>query len=142
MKNNILLACLFFLSGCATVLQGSPDRVQVNSKPEGATVYLNGAPVGTTPMMVSISHSDDANIMIKKDGYDSFTLEKHKSLSGWVIADIIFWPSVIIDLATHNQGHYDDGPIFVELADKKITANPNQSSSEAPRAPSGTAVPQ
>jgi hypothetical protein len=40
---SIILALqIFFIQACATICQPGPDRIPVNSKPDGADVYLDG----------------------------------------------------------------------------------------------------
>lgn len=121
MKTIIALLALLSFSSCATILQGSPDRIPVNSMPSGASVYLNGVPVGTTPLMLSINHSDDANIMIKKEGYEPVMIEKGKVVQGWFIVDIIWWPGAVIDLITHNQGKYSESAVTTSLVESKVS---------------------
>jgi len=41
--------------GCATITQGPTQHVKFDSKPAGATVYLNGRKIGLTPQLVVLS---------------------------------------------------------------------------------------
>lgn len=125
-------------SSCATILQSGPDRIPVRSEPEGATVLLNGMPVGTTPMMVEVNRADDCSIEIRKDGYQTFALSRDKVVSGWVFGNILIGGVIGlgVDLITHNQGHYSDDPIFTNLQTKavvqKTSSTPNRAISSQP----------
>ena len=88
-----LLSSLTTVVGlAATLFQAGPKKVRVNSDPEGAKVYLNDDPVGTTPMTVSLNHKNDAVFRIEKAGYDRVVLTRGKVLSGWFIPHYIFCP--------------------------------------------------
>lgn len=104
-----------FLCGCATIIQPGPDKIDVSSEPEGARVYLNGNPVGHTPMKLSVNRSDDMELKLQKDGYETITANKDKVVAGWVFLDVLFWPSFIVDLVTHNQGKHPEAPLHYEL---------------------------
>ena len=114
---------------CATVLQPGPDRITVSSKPDGARVLLDGKEVGKTPITVTVNRYDEAVITIKKEGYETATVDKDKVVAGWVFANILWGygaPIALgIDLLTHNQGKYSEDNVFVELesSSKKDSSN-------------------
>lgn len=67
MKRLLCLLLVACLTGCSST-------TVINSVPEGATIYLNGERVGTTPYTLSdtkIVGSSNA-IMLKKEGYQDF----------------------------------------------------------------------
>lgn len=103
--------------GCATIFQSGPDRIRVNSNPQGAKVLLNDDPVGTTPMVLSVNHRDDCVIKIEKEGYETYTMDRGKTFSGWFLGNILLGGIIggTVDLVTHNQGHYSEDPVFVEM---------------------------
>lgn len=117
------------LGGCATILQPGPDHIAVNSAPSGAKVYLDGQPIGSTPMVASVNRNADGRFRIEADGYEPITVNRDKVVSGWVFVDVLC-PVVclIVDLATHDQGHYSEDPIFMDLKSKQ----PLQLSSQKP----------
>lgn len=103
-------------------MQGGPDKIPVRSEPEGARVLLNGMPVGTTPMVVSVGHRDSCSIDLQKDGYQTVHIDKGKVLSGWIFGNIILGGliGIGIDLASQNQGHYSEDPIYSVLQPVKL----------------------
>lgn len=115
----LLLVGVMFQTGCATIVQSGPDQIQVRSNPEGADVHLNGVFVGKTPTMVSIRRKDDALIEIKKEGYETMTVDRHKVLAGWFLGNILIGGGIgiAVDLIAHNQGKYSEDPIMVTLQD-------------------------
>lgn len=120
MKQILLLIVLIMSSACATIIQPGPDRVHVNSNPEGAKVYLDGQPIGVTPMVVDIARKSEGIIEIKKDGYEPMTVDRDKVASGWFFGNLLLGGVIGmgVDLATHNQGKYSEEPVFGELQEK------------------------
>lgn len=71
---SLLLATVVFLSvGCATILNGSEQEVNITSNVEGASIYLDDKMIGETPFTGKIP-KDKKKIVIKKDGYKTKTL--------------------------------------------------------------------
>lgn len=116
----LLTLGLSFLNGCATLLQNGPDRISVNTSPQGAKLYLDGQPIGYTPMIVSIPRKSEGILKFEKEGYETLTLDKDKVLAGWFIGDIILLSplGLAIDLISSNQGKYSEDPIDVMLIKK------------------------
>jgi len=125
MKMFVAVLAIITMSSCATILQPGPDRIPVRSEPDGAQVLLNGMPVGATPMVVSVNRSDNCSIEIKKDGYQTVTLDRGKVVSGWVFGNIIVGGlfGVGVDLITNNQGHYPSDPVYTKLLQSRLPAS-------------------
>jgi hypothetical protein len=100
----VLLAAstLFLSTGCATILKGSRETVDITSDPSGARVQINGIDVGSTPISAKVNGTDDQLIQVRKEGFESRSMLISSSVgAGWVIADVLcgFWP-IIIDAIT------------------------------------------
>lgn len=117
MKSRLLtpmLAGMALLSGCASIVDGGPEQVQVTSKPLGAkfTVYDKaGTPVEsrTTPACVTLKRDSgyckpaDYTIKFEADGYNPDELKLRARMNGWYIGNIIFGGPIgilIVDPAT------------------------------------------
>ncbi len=64
----------------------------VNSSPQGATVYENGAEVGTTPYTYTYDRTDGAatTLELRKDGHEGRTVElRPKSSNGLLLVDAL-----------------------------------------------------
>lgn len=86
----VLLAACLASSGCATVINGSTQRVAVASEPPGAQLYVNDAPVGVTPAFVDVPRRDpDLELRLEKDGYEPATLPLERSRSGWIAGNVL-----------------------------------------------------
>ena len=88
-----LLLCVLSSSllGCASVLAGITDPVQIISDPIGATVSLNGVPIGTTPMTAEVEGGKSLTLLIEKQGYErqAYALSTKEFDGGWAVLDII-----------------------------------------------------
>ncbi|MBU1318235.1 MAG: PEGA domain-containing protein [candidate division Zixibacteria bacterium] len=104
MKATLMLAAvaLMLLNGCATILNGTNDNVQVNSEPSNAKVYVNGYAVATTPAKLKLESDKVHNIEVKKDGYETWHYSiTHGVGAGWVVLDIFLGIiPVIVDAIT------------------------------------------
>lgn len=59
-----LVACTLVLPGCLT------RRITVTSNPAGATVWLNDAEVGRTPLSTDFTYYGDYDVRVKLEGYE------------------------------------------------------------------------
>lgn len=66
-------ACVIVMaaSGCATLQKGSHQRIPIETRPEGATVYVNHERVGTTPVEIPLLRRTGHIVEITKRGFDS-----------------------------------------------------------------------
>ncbi len=112
-----LLGVLATLTGCASILAPGPDVVPIGSMPQGAKVYLDDNPVGTTPCQVTFSRSCEGVLRFELPGYRSLVRDQDKVVNGWFIGDIVLGSTlgIVIDLVSHNQGKYSTDPIQVQL---------------------------
>lgn len=93
---------VFMFTGCALIFQGTDETVYLDSGPEGAEVWVNGARVGVTPVQVDLKRNQEYTIEFRKDGYQTRSYRITNSVgAGWVVLDILggLIP-VIIDAST------------------------------------------
>lgn len=92
-----------FIGSCATLFKGSSSKVDFSSDPGGAQVYVNGNPIGTTPINLKLESKRTYNIEFRKEGYDSrnYTITNHVG-AGWIILDVLFTGliGIVVDAAT------------------------------------------
>ena len=126
-----LLAALGMMSGCATMMAGGPDRLPVSTNPSGATVFVDNAPVGQTPVMVTLDRAKPkAVIRLEKPGFEPITITREKTMNGWIIGNALFGGVIgmVIDVATNNASKFEDDPIAVGFG-----ANPPPGPESDPR---------
>jgi hypothetical protein len=70
--------CIAYFISCATIIRGTSQTITINSNVSGASVELDGAPVGVTPFTGKIKKGKDKTFTIRKQGYgtQSITLER------------------------------------------------------------------
>ena len=80
--------CLL-LSGCAGIMTGTTQMIQVQSDPQGASIQLNGMHVGKTPRLLKVQRSGEHTLMIWKEGYVAQIIETGGSLNAWFFGNIL-----------------------------------------------------
>ena len=99
----VLIISLFLLtSSCASILKGTSNKVDFNSKPQGAKIYVNGNYMGDTPIRLKLESKRTYNIEFRKEGYKTKTFNITNQVgAGWIILDILMGlVPVIVDAAT------------------------------------------
>ncbi len=72
------------LAGCATLLKGNKEDVMITSDPTGASVSINGQPMGTTPYVARVASSKDLDVELSKPGYKTTKISDPTSMrKGW-----------------------------------------------------------
>src|SRR5262249_44746502 len=82
-------ACVSALSGCATIVNGTTEKIQLSSAPDGAQATIDGTQTVTTPTTVELSRDDEHTIIFHKDGYQDDTEKLTSSTSGWIWGNIL-----------------------------------------------------
>jgi len=91
-----LVGVLFATTGCATLVKGTTQGVNVMTDPPGAACDLvrDGkaiAAVAMTPQSVTIDKSvDDITVNCRKDGYEETQTALVSSATGWTAGNIFF----------------------------------------------------
>jgi hypothetical protein len=94
------------LVGCATIMQGSTQKVAISSAPTGAQVYVNGNQRGLTPMVADLSRKDIHVIALRLDGYQPYEVALARSVSGWVVGNILFGGLIGLAVDASSGGMY------------------------------------
>lgn len=119
MRMKLMLAAvvLITLNGCATILNGTSDNVQVNSEPPQAKVYVDGYAVATTPAKVKLESKKVHYIEVKKEGYETWGYQVTNGVgAGWIILDIFFGiVPIVVDAVTGAWYSLDSGTINAVL---------------------------
>ena len=104
----VILVFLAIGSGCATVTGGARDQhVKITSNPVGATVLVDGQPVGQTPADVKLCRKTEHNVEVAYPGYDTAQTTIHRKLNPWLFGNILVGGplGLVVDIctdATHN----------------------------------------
>lgn len=99
---NIILLPTLLLTSCATIVNGTTQRITFTSCPPHANIWVDNCKMGQTPAMIDLTRSDNHLIRIELDGYAPYEILVRKRLSKWVFGNIIFGGVIglVVDLAT------------------------------------------
>lgn len=97
----LALFVLQTLTGCAAIFNGDRSQVQVNSKPSGAKVQVDGMDYGETPIQLKLDEKKSHVVTITNGGVTKTYSIGKKIGAGWIILDVLggIIP-VVIDAAT------------------------------------------
>ena len=120
-RNSVLLltmACLPLLSGCATVLNGTRQTVEVRSAPHGANVIVDGRNVGTTPLKTDLKRGQSHVIQVEKPGYLTETKMTTTRWNAVPLLNVVIGGGIgmVVDLATGAATNVTPDAVTVDLA--------------------------
>ncbi len=129
----ILFIGTILLQSCATIIDGTSDTIRFESEPPGATVYLDGAPVGKTPLDVKVSRKlNSRDVKIAYDGYEPERFELSQAfnvVSVFNLGNLAFWG---IDVLSGAIMEYDQKYYEVQLevsSDVRVPLRPEEEQS-------------
>jgi hypothetical protein len=103
------MGLMFLLcTGCTTILSQNPQPVAVNSSPSGATVLVNGAPMGQTPTTLQLDRKQAYTIEVQKAGSAPQAQTLTKAVDPLFFANIFFFPGFVVDVATGTWKQFQD----------------------------------
>ena len=97
----LIVAVTFFISGCASIMSGTTQRVSIDSDPQGATVMIGKKKTkdkktimvetynaGVTPLIVELKRRGSTMVQIFKDGYKTQDVQLKRTMNPWVWGDV------------------------------------------------------
>lgn len=118
----LLFVCLFF-SGCATMLHGTRQTINVTSNPSGAIV-TDGCTLWKTPAKIDLKRKHDYQLSIFKKGYKPQVIRLKRAMAGAIVANLILPGSVLwlgIDAANGAQWKLIPEAVTVKLKPEQKT---------------------
>ena len=76
--------------GCASIIKGSTQEVNVNSNPEGVNIFVQGDHVGTTPAAIKLKRKDENTLRFEKEGYEPIEVTLKRNMNGWLWGNLLF----------------------------------------------------
>ncbi len=86
----LTLLSLTSLTSCATIMHGTRQSIGIASNPSNASVWVDRAYMGDTPIIVSMSRKDNHFVRIELDGYLPYEATFSRQMSGWVLGNFVF----------------------------------------------------
>ena len=120
------MSVLFALSlaGCATIINGTSQKIQVSSEPAGATVVVDEKYICKTPVRVRLERRSDHILIIAKEGYETRSVKMTHVLSEAVCGNLFLGGPLgwIFDMCAGTQYKLIPNPVRVDLkrTDEKI----------------------
>lgn len=109
----VLLAATLMLTACATMMSGSTQTVYLQAIDSRTHQVIPGAMCTVTddkgrvyafnsnPGSIIVSKNKGAlSVNCQKAGYRQTQMGVGQSFNAWTIADVIFWPGIIVDVVT------------------------------------------
>lgn len=132
----LLISALVLSSGCTTVTRGTKDVLVIESNPAGADVELSNGLRGKTPTSFELPRKHALVVTIKKEGYETVTVNvtpKVVGAGGAGMAGNVLVGGLIgaaVDAGTGAMKDLFPNPIFVEMV--RISESDIDASSPAP----------
>ena len=89
MKAMGLVVCAGYLSGCATIISGSTQKVNVTSNPSGAMAKVDGNLAALTPTVFTLERKQDHTVEVSKEGYRTATVILRHTMNGATAGNIL-----------------------------------------------------
>ena len=130
-----IIAALFLISGCATIVCGTTQKVTFDSEPSGAKVVIgkkkkidgqmtmvDSYDAGVTPLTVELPRRTSTMVQISMEGYEDKVVELQRTMNPWVWGDVALTSllSTSIDTSTGACNEYKPGQYMVTLQPKEL----------------------
>lgn len=102
------------LSACATIIHSKSQEVGISSSPTGATVSIDHAARGATPLVAKLSRKDVHVLRIEMPGYTPYEATLSPKVSGWVWGNLVFGGLVGLAVDAISGGMYKLTPQQVQ----------------------------
>ena len=122
----IIVPVSLVLSGCATIVHGSHQEIEISSSPVGAKVRIDDTEVGTTPLSVKLQRSEDHIISVGIEGYEEAELKVTNHVTGWVCGNlaliVVFAPvGIAIDFISGGFFAFSVDQVYVKLVKRRAS---------------------
>ena len=124
------LFCMFFLTGCATIMSHGPQTLPILTQPDGAECEITDVAAGKsivkakTPHTATLERGDGYfqkkhyDITLSKEGYVTEKVSIAPELNPWYIGNLLFGGllgMVIVDPLTGSMWTFEEKDISVKL---------------------------
>jgi hypothetical protein len=122
MKLSKIIACSALLplalGGCATVINGTSQDYQIDSKPAGAKVTLSNGQNCVAPCAISLKRRNDLQATYELTGYKSETVYIQSRTGGAGAGNLLLGGLIggVVDASNGSMNSLYPRPLFVEMA--------------------------
>jgi hypothetical protein len=140
-----MIALVPFLTGCATVMSGTTQKVPVSSDPTGAVARVDGGISATTPTIFNLERKSDHTIEISKDGYKTAIVAVRRALNGavWgnILAGGIIGTAVDMSNGANQKLVPDRVDVVLEKGEGQVMIEPKPVAADAKKSGQAAAIP-
>jgi PEGA domain len=104
-KALLILSLLIALNGCATIMHGTTQDIEITTDPSDARLVVDDRESYRSPAKITMKRKDDHTVKISKEGYKRETVDIKGALSWAVAGDFLAGGAIGygIDAATGAQ---------------------------------------
>ena len=121
-----ILAISGFVAGCATIVRGSSETIEITTSPSGAMIKLSSGQSARSPSTFEVSRKGTIFVTITKEGYETVETKLISSIEGASLglgtaANFLTLP-IVNDVVDYNSGAnytHKPNPLHVELTPLK-----------------------
>jgi hypothetical protein len=96
------------------MVHGTDQVIPILSTPEGAAVAIDGVPMGSTPILATLSRGRSHVATVSRDSSPPINVEFHHRVSGWVWGNVfIYYLPALIDFANGAAFTFDTDTVRV-----------------------------
>jgi PEGA domain len=136
---TILAIVPLLFTGCASIIDGGPKTVQINSNPAGAKVTIfnkagKEVSVNTTPATIALNRggfysTENYRFHFEMPGYYPYETHVKSSIDGWYFCNIIFGGALgilIVDPATGDMWTLSPREVDCNLVSSSTPLTPDE----------------
>jgi len=118
---KLIITAIIFLSSCGTMMNGSNQKVLIQSDPFGARVIIDDQDYGKTPVDISLPRQKRIVGRLIKDGFEDDGFVIHSNASKWSTWGNFAFMSLAsplfigVDVLTGSYWNYEKDEIFILL---------------------------
>ena len=116
-KALLVLSLLTILNGCATIMHGTTQDIEITTDPSDASLIVDDRETYRSPAKITMNRIDDHTVKISKEGFKRETVDIKGALSWAVTGDFLAGGAIgyVIDAATGAQRRLVPDNIFIHL---------------------------
>lgn len=86
--NLRLLGCALSFSGCASIINGSTQKVKISSQPSGAAIRIDGTGSGVTPSVAELSRKGSHRVELTLNGFRPYEIVLEPKFNGATLGNM------------------------------------------------------
>jgi hypothetical protein len=107
---------LVLVVGCATIVSGQHQEVNITSTPTGAEILVDGQSRGITPLIVDLTRKQKHVLQLRLEGYQPYEVVFERKFNGWAIGNVFLGGLVGLGVDLISGATYKLSPVQVNAA--------------------------